>query len=158
MLAPVRYTASPALESFIRASAPPHFATPDAPGTLEGLQEWAASAAPSDPLPVYDGGCERTIFSTPAVNHAFRAWHDSLHLAFGLGFDKVGEYGAAGLHMEAAAAAGLLTEDQRALLFEVVGQFEYAAAHAGEFPADQALFVARCFAHGIRGAIRMGAC
>lgn len=157
MLAPVRYSASAELEAFILASAPPHFPTPDAPSDFAALQAWAAAQAPGEPMPVFDGGCEATIFSSPAVNHAFRAWHDSLHLAHGLGFDKAGEYGTAGLHAEAAAAAGLSPEDQRALIFEVVGQFEYAAVR-GEFPADQALFIARCFAHGIRGAVRMGAC
>jgi hypothetical protein len=153
-----RYSASPALEAFILASAPPHFPTPDAPSSLAALQSWADAQRPGEPMPVFDGGCALTIFSSPQVNHAFRAWHDSLHLAHGLTFDKAGEYGLAGLHVEAAAAAGLSAEDQRALLFEVLGQFEYAAANGGEFPTDQAAFVARCFAHGIRGAVRMGVC
>lgn len=157
MYHPAPYRASRALESFVLASAPAHYATPNAPSTLADLQAWKAQAQPGEPIPVFDGGCDRTIFSSPAVNHAFRAWHDSLHLEHGFGFDKPGEYGIAGLHAELAAAAGLDAFDQRALLFEVFGQFNYAEVF-GEFPTDQALFVGRCFGLGIRGAIRMGRC
>ena len=50
--------------------------SPDAPGTYKGLK---AHLDAGKRLVVYDGGCEGTIYADPAVNHAFRAWHDWSH-------------------------------------------------------------------------------
>ena len=35
--------------------------------------------------------CDKTVFSTPEVNHAFRAWHDWHHIRLNAGFDRDGE-------------------------------------------------------------------
>lgn len=147
-----RYKASAALEAFIVTSAPPHYATPDAPSTFAEL---TAAHAKGGPLPVFDGGCDRTIYSTPAVNHAFRAWHDSLHVTLAAQFDEDGEWSVAAAQFSAAHCAGLPRGDCDALLFDAWGQVLYARQHAGNFPTDQAAFVAACFAHGIDAAARM---
>lgn len=66
------FAASPALEAFILSRAPAHCATSRATHTLAQLHNAAAICARTRaPLPVYDGGCENTIYSTPAVNHVF---------------------------------------------------------------------------------------
>ena len=49
---------------------------PDAPSTYRALK---AHLDAGKRLVVYDGGSEGTIYVTPAVNHAFRAWHDFSH-------------------------------------------------------------------------------
>jgi hypothetical protein len=48
----------------------------DAPATFAALK---AHLDAGKRLAVYDGGCEGTIYADPAVNHAFRAWHDFSH-------------------------------------------------------------------------------
>jgi len=150
-LEPPRYHASRLLEAVILARAPAHYATPDAPSTLEDLRTaWANRGARG--LPVFDGGCERTIYSSPAVNHAFRAWHDSIHVEHGFTFDGRGEFCAACVHWDELTAAGLPFADVYAMHADVWGQFLYADRHDGEFPRDQAAFVAACFARGIERA------
>lgn len=150
--APVPYKASVALEALILRLAPPHYATPDAPSTLDALQAaWANQDARG--LPVFDGGCDHTIYSSPDVNYAFRAWHDSIHVQGGYGFDGRGEECAMWRQCAQLLEAGLPTSDWFALYFDVWGQFLYSNAHGGEFPADQAAFVGACFAYGMRAAV-----
>jgi hypothetical protein len=147
-----RYLASRALESFILASAPEHHATPDAPSTLPEL---IAAAKRSGSLPVWDGGSDATMYSRPEVNHAFRAWHDALHIAHGAAFDVSGELALSREHVRQARAAGLSAEDVRALWLDLWGQAVYAERHAGAFPEDQSAFIAACFRYGVRLASRM---
>lgn len=144
----IQYHASPALEAFILASAPKHYATPAAPSTLDDI---LAALALNDPrgFPVFDGGCDHTIYSSPAVNHAFRAWHDSIHAARGLGFTTMGEHCVAQYHWRLAVEAGLPMGDVFALWADSWGQVAYANQHHGKFPADQSAFVAACFHFGI---------
>lgn len=59
-----------------------------APDTWEAMQ---ASFTRDGILRVWNGGSEKTIFSMPQANFAFRAWHDSVHLAHGLDFSLGGE-------------------------------------------------------------------
>ena len=163
------YRASRELEAFIVARAPAHHATPDAPSTYAELRAWGASAKRADAgagiigtwprasLPVFDGGCDRTIYSRAPVNHAFRAWHDALHLMTGAKFDAACERTVSDAGVNAARAAGLSQVDCDALAFDVWGQFLFADCHGGEFPADQSLFVAACFAYGMETAAAMPA-
>lgn len=41
---------------------------------------------------VWTGASDRTIFGDPAVNHAFRAWHDWCHLVLEADFSQDGEH------------------------------------------------------------------
>lgn len=150
------YRASPALEAFIIAQAPAHTAVPlwrNPPASLKALEPYRFTR----PMIVSNEHSANTIYSRPEVNFAFRAWHDSLHLALNAEFDAEGELLVARAHEQAvreAIKAGHLTElDCCALFFEVWGQFRYAEEHAGQFPADQAAFVASCFADGLSAAI-----
>lgn len=40
---------------------------------------------------VWSGGSDCTVFGEPHMNHAFRAWHDYIHITRGLAFNKAGE-------------------------------------------------------------------
>ena len=40
---------------------------------------------------IWPGASERTIYGAPEVNWAFRAWHDSVHLARECDFSRAGE-------------------------------------------------------------------
>ncbi len=89
-------------------------------------------------IPVWRGASERTIWSSPSVNHVFRALHDSHHLELGLGFDLESE------RVLADHFVGLVSDsmDRAIVRSEVWGQVEYFDRW-GRFPDNQRAFVVR---------------
>ena len=155
----VPYKASQALEFHVMDKAPQHIAVSDAPDTWTRLKAFNAKTwtGPRDKhgfriMPVYNGGCDNTIYSTPAVNYAFRAWHDSLHLESHSCFNYAGEKLVAKAHVRSLHDNGLSQEDQDAIWFDTYGQNLYYLKHK-RYIENQALFVAACFKLGIGGAI-----
>lgn len=150
----VPFRMSPEGCAIVRALAPKHYPTSDAPSTLESLL--AAWDEQSDRgLPVWDGASDATIYEDDATNFAFRAWHDMLHVAHQAPFNGKGEREVALKQCRMARNAGMKDRDIDALFFDVWGQFVYSELHDGEFPEDQALFVAACFEYGIDTAAGM---
>lgn len=45
-----------------------------------------------EPIPVYIGDSEDTIWGEPEMNWLFRAHHDSIHLRYDVPFTQLGEY------------------------------------------------------------------
>lgn len=93
--------------------------------------------------------CNKTIFASPSVNHAFRAWHDHAHLRSPENqFTPLGEY-LTMLEMYRDVAkiygpphASKATQSFQQLIHaEIIGQLEYNLAHDGAFPTDQRAFV-----------------
>lgn len=138
------YHASAGLERYLLAHAPAHIAVDE--GAPQSLAELKAAAAKGGPLPVWSGGSEHTIYSTPEVNFAFRAWHDTFHLLLNAEFNGEGEaiVNAASIR-QALEDKSVSIEDLQALHYDVWGQYVYATHHAGEFPTNQAAFIAACF-------------
>jgi hypothetical protein len=138
------------LDALARKLAPPHYPEsnlPEDPDEMWAfLQEWMWGDASSRvrSLPVWDGGCDLTIYPAPEGNHAFRAWHDSLHLATGHRFDAVGERHVAVAHVRLARAHGCSQVAQAAIWADTWGQFLYGEAHDGAFVEDQRAFVIAC--------------
>lgn len=121
----------------------------DAPGTFEELcAAWRAGG----PLPVFDGGCERAIYGSPAVSHAFRAWHDATHVALGADFTVAGEIRTAREQVRQARALGASRAVRRALWVDTFGQVAWYA-RGGGFVRDQAGFVAMVLERGLRRAL-----
>lgn len=114
---------------------------PDAPNTFEDLM---AHIERTGRMLVWDGASDRTIFGSPEVNHAFRAWHDWAHWRFRLPFTPEGERAACAVqqdHMRRLYGDNALSRWFCALLeAEIIGQIEYHTAH-GDFPVDQRAFV-----------------
>jgi hypothetical protein len=146
-----RYKASATLESFIRQSAGSFYTSPDAPQTWDSLRAYQ----PTDALPIWDGGCAQTIYSSPVINYAFRAWHDRIHIALGAPFNRAGERAVAREHLRQANRVRLPIGDLRALWADVWGQFLYSENHAGEFPTDQSAFVTAALTLGINFASQL---
>lgn len=125
------------------------------PGSFEELVERSGKADCSIPdgqrIPVGARHSERTIWSRPAVNSLFRAWHDSIHLASCRGFgleDEIAVWRTMDRWIEG--------EECRAYLFaESVGQIRYYEAH-GYFPEDQRAFVLACIRDGADAAVVSG--
>ena len=153
------YKASAALESLVLNMAPLHHPTKHAPDSFTELKGWASASRPGDSMPVYNGGCDNTIYSHPRYNYAFRAWHDQIHLDLDLGFGKLAEIKVCNEHVRQARArsvmVGLNDEDIRAIYCDVAGQVLYYYKYK-EFINDQALFVGACMENGIFSTLDSG--
>lgn len=63
-----------------------------APDNLSDLvATWDNCKRIGGPVIVSDLHCDKTVFSSPYVNMAFRAWHDYRHITESAEFDDVGE-------------------------------------------------------------------
>ena len=151
--------ASPELCAFVRKQAPPHYATPNAPDSWSRLRiaalaaEWRSDCTGADVrMPVFDGGCDDTIYPDAATNYAFRAWHDSIHLANGYSFSRADEIKVGLIHMQQARAAGLSKRDQDVLVADTIGQIEYYYKR-GRYVKDQARFVTDVLSHGLKAVL-----
>lgn len=89
-------------------------------------------------LKVWSGASDNTIWGAPHSNALFRAWHDSLHLRHGLGFDPSHELILAEFQIKEAAR---VIGDRFALLVkaEVQGQIEFFKEF-NKFPENQLEF------------------
>lgn len=150
-------TACSTLVAHVLRNAPDHVAVADAPGeSLAQLREaWREALGHGRPVPVWNGASDATIWPDAATNHAFRAYHDLIHVQCGFEFDRDGEMALAREHIRRARRDGVSRLGRRQLWAEIAGQFAYNDRH-GEFPTDQRAFVAHCVRFGIRDAVRSG--
>ncbi len=132
------------LEQYIVQHSPRHHVTPNAPSTWDELREWNDTHIVGvHSMPIWDGASDKTIWSTPAMNAAFRAWHDAIHLYHGLSFEFYDELEAARKQsgMVRKEMGGLWADKAAAVVWaETAGQTIYYRKH-GEFPVDQRAFV-----------------
>lgn len=115
--------------------------SPHAPSTY---QELKARMGRTGRLVVYAGASDRTIYGDPAVNHAFRAWHDHCHLEGGHDTSFVGEVATCRLQtrhlLHRYGDSWRTWRWQRIVEAEIIGQARHFDRH-GQFPVDQARFV-----------------
>ena len=118
-----------------------------APETLPGLNAaWREARRTGLPFPVWAGASENTIYLRPEDNHAFRFWHDSMHVRYLLDTSLADELRVAQYHVDFVAGlygkdspeAALMAVDTagQALYYMVHGehvpnQLQYARAHFG---------------------------
>lgn len=114
---------------------------PLAPLNLMGLNR---SVKLTGRITVWGGGSDDTIYACPEHNHAFRAWHDSVHWRLQLPMTLAGECGVA--YAQIAQMLTTYGHDEETekwasyLLSEVVGQALHRVI-TGEFPSRQRIFV-----------------
>jgi len=111
--------------------APRYNVSDNAPNTWEDLQ---ADYKKHGIITVFAGACERSIYNNVDVNHAFRAWHDKIHLEHGLSFSYEDELEVARIHCAA------LPKYADVLWADVAGQVWYYYKY-GKYVKDQAAFV-----------------
>ena len=94
-------------------------------------------------LVVYSGGSEATIYGDPAVNYAFRAWHDYTHWVTDYDFSAAGERGVC---EEQCRVLSIIARSERQaarwariVRAEVIGQKLYHRLY-DRFPEDQRSF------------------
>lgn len=114
---------------------------PDAPETFEGLKDHFARTGR---IVVSSLHSDRTIYGSAAVNYAFRAWHDWVHVACDFPLTLEGERDVAFVQIDQLT---LYADNQaqaehwaRIIFAEVDGQAQYFA-QTGAFPLDQVAFV-----------------
>ena len=129
-------------EKLILSAAPQGFKiASEAPDTWAKVQ---ASFARDGKIMVWSGESSNTVYSAPRVNWAFRAWHDSIHLAYGLDFSLQGEERTA---ERQCAALWKLTGNRKLRKFgEVLLEIEIVeqarvAIYSGKFIDNQREFV-----------------
>lgn len=127
----------PELNRIVLEMAPAHIARPEAPSTFAELMR-----AGVNPLPVWDGASDATIYGDARVNHAARAWHDSAHVRGLFDWTPEGEAQACELQCRDILlcypqAPKLWLDTLRA---EVNGQVQFFTT-TGVFPSDQKALV-----------------
>lgn len=117
------------INDLILKTAPKHIAAAIAPSTAKDLFSIKGST-----LVIWSGACENTIFGDAAVNIAFRALHDQLHLDTGIGFSPAEEIELG--RIQANQYTGLMAD---LVYIEVTKQAEYYLKN-GIFIQDQVSF------------------
>lgn len=116
----------------------------DAPQTWEALKEWRTANPTSRRVPVFEGGCYRSVYPSPSDNFTFRAWHDLLHLRLDADFSPGGEalvFFASLIEVSIALPIVSRGTDVLWTLWgDHIGQGLYHGVH-GQFPTDQRGFV-----------------
>jgi hypothetical protein len=114
----------PRLNEIILARAPSFSVADAAPNCERDL--WTMGS-----MVVWSGASDRTVFGDPAVNWAFRAVHDAMHLATGLGFSPAEE-----IEMGRRQASTFDGGVADIVFLETAGQAEYFL-RTGKFVEDQ---------------------
>lgn len=117
--------------------------TEEAPETYADLLlAWKRSILNREPLPVYSGASEGTIYTSPAGNWAFRFWHDVTHCQLRADFTHAGEVRTAKAQLRVIADRfGADSWEYRLFEGDTIGQVEYYQ-QTGKFLDVQLPFVA----------------
>lgn len=123
----------------------PYKLSNDAPNSFGALQ---TSYARDGYLTILSDASDKTIFSTPKMNHLFRVWHDSVHILLCANFSKQGETDVMEwqLHemLAALTAFGYSTKVQddvtSIMTWDILGQVDYYYTHK-KYVDDQKRFV-----------------
>lgn len=118
------------------------------------LEEFRAAELSGLALRVSSLHNDPVIYDTPAVNLAFRYWHDTSHVLHGLSFDLEDELDLADHHLEALRAEGFGpdTVEHQLLYADTFGQ-AYFQLCTGQFVANQVRFDTNCVLFGIDEAL-----
>lgn len=144
-----RVKLSPATEKWLLSIAPRHFASEDSPTTYETVRNQAKTHGIYH---VFSGGSTDTIFSERGYQYAYRAWHDSIHMAFELDFSKESELKVAKLQEEIALGEGIDARDARMLRLDLEAHIEYYYAK-NEHPVRQIELIRDCLANGVEATV-----
>jgi hypothetical protein len=127
----------------------------EAPSTYNALlAAYDMCACRRLPLRVSSLNCDPVIYDSPATNQAFRYWHDTSHIMFGLSFETDDELELADHHLEAVRAEGYGpdTIEHQLLHADTFGQ-AYFQMCTGRFVGNQVLFDTNCVLLGVEEAV-----
>ncbi len=152
---PVDFELNDAILTISRLLLPKGFdVSNDAPSTFSALCRHLDA---EHRMTVYGGGCDNTIYASPQVNQAFRAWHDLCHWTAQSDFSVQGETNVWRMqcqHIKLVYGQTLRTRMWTQLLHaEIVGQRLYYELHK-TYLADQRAFV-QSFLKNPQAALRL---
>lgn len=128
---------------------------PDAPSTYEQLVDTITRFDTIDSgkfFPVFDGGCENTVFTDATGNYLFRAWHDLCRYELKQDFSYADEHVVA-LHQADYFGKCEENEYRRICLADTIGQLNFFEYTKGGFVENQREFVYDCLTIGETAAI-----
>lgn len=117
------------LITLIRAFPPLVWVMTDTDGGFISVEEAYAN---NQPLPIWGGSWEGSIWGSKELNALFRAYHDSVHMLYGCDFSLEGELKASVIQADHAHSIGL-DELAQVLVIETAGQALYYDTN-GKFP------------------------
>jgi hypothetical protein len=123
----------------------------EAPNSYDELRMWKGSPC----LPVFTGGCDKTIFDTPETNYMMRGIHDLTHLKYGLSFKPEDEVECARHHVQQFKKVGAPDLFQRMIYEDTHAQVRYYA-ETGKFVDNQRAFVNAVLNHGLEAVLKTG--
>lgn len=117
------------------------------------IREWlqwsrCVDTEPDLHMPVSLTNANNTIFGDAYINALYRAWHDSVHHEFGLGFNHFDEIKVAGIQQQQLDKVYTTDEIRRVIEADTLGQTLYHLHH-NEFPEDQTEFATRYIYEGM---------
>jgi len=139
----------PKTEQWLLDIAPRHFASENSPTSYEAVQKQASLYGI---FHVFNGGSTDTIFSSRAVQYAYRAWHDSLHLMKQWDFSHASELKVAILQEAVAISWGIDERDAKMLRLDLEAHIEYVYAK-GEHPVNQIELIKDCLQNGVQATV-----
>ncbi len=120
-----------------------YIAQDDAPNNFpELLEAFEHATANFEPLPVWNGASDSSVYTSPDANHAFRFWHDMLHCIECKDFTLQDEIQLGIMQTNSTIAYfGKDSLEARIMLADTTGQSLYAANNDGDYPVNQISFV-----------------
>jgi hypothetical protein len=119
---------------------------PFCPTTLDSLKrEFSECHRTGVPFRVSSANSENTIYGNPAFNHAFRFWHDVLHVERRKDTSLQHELRVGQIHVEVIKQLGYSQDHQTLMWIDTCGQGLYNFL-VTEFPRDQMGFAKRVLA------------
>lgn len=118
-----------------------------APETYEGLvNEYQHCLNTLQPFLVWSGASDKTVFTSPQINHAFRFVHDTDHVILGADLTHDGEVKViVPFIMEVFHAAGFVAAVLCAC--DLLGQLWYGTNNHGAFVDNQEAFVKQLYSY-----------
>lgn len=130
----------------VEALMPDGFDTTDDESRCDSVDKVMRHYGDTGRILVWTGASDQSIFGAPHVNHAFRAWHDYVHVMYRLPFTAQGEHTVMQIQQRHVDTLGgfVFTNKEKELFYrilecEVDGQVEHLK-RTGEFPSNQREF------------------
>ena len=105
--------------------APKHHTSDKAPNSYSELMQYSSDLEQGLSIPVYSGDSDNTIYGSAAINYAFRAWHDRIHIEHKLDFSEQAELSVAEIQYNELIENGVNKNQAFIILCDIVGQVRY---------------------------------
>lgn len=115
----------------------------NAPNSYKELElAFNHSMKTKEPLPVFSGASENTVYLSKEGNWSFRFWHDVTHVSNSYQLTLEDEIACSSIQCDQVSNYfGAHSLELKLFVADTIGQSVYAHLHDGSFPNDQLAFV-----------------